>query len=157
MNERLLDVIRYKCGGRQTAFAHLMGWTPQYVGKLLRGENFGLSPVLRILEVIPELDARWLLLGQGSMLMEDKVSGVRRDVLSHVQRILDLERFICVMSPDELQSFEKAVSLGSVPQFGDEVMSRWSSELKARNEALLQKVNSAMSKSVSPCSLPKVK
>lgn len=29
MNNRLLDIIRYKTGGKQTEFAPLMGQTPQ--------------------------------------------------------------------------------------------------------------------------------
>ena len=44
MNKRLQEIIQYKTGGRQKDFAELMGWTPQYVFKLLKGENFGLSP-----------------------------------------------------------------------------------------------------------------
>lgn len=42
MNSRLLDIIRYKTGGKQSEFAALLGWTPQYLAKLLRGENFGI-------------------------------------------------------------------------------------------------------------------
>ena len=71
MNKRLQEIIQYKTGGRQKDFAELMGWTPQYVFKLLKGENFGLSPVLKICEALPELNARWLLTGQGDMLTED--------------------------------------------------------------------------------------
>ena len=43
MNERLQEIIRYKTGGRKTAFAELMGWTPQYLAKLLNGDNFGVA------------------------------------------------------------------------------------------------------------------
>ena len=68
MNERLLEIIRYKTGGRQNAFAELMGWSPQYLTKLVKGDNFGLQPVLAILSAFPEINARWLLFGQGSML-----------------------------------------------------------------------------------------
>lgn len=69
-----MDVIRYKTGGRQKPFAEFMGWTPPYLAKLLRGENFGLQPVLSLLEKLPEINARWLLLGQGSMLNDDMSS-----------------------------------------------------------------------------------
>ena len=63
MNNRLLDIIKYKTGGRQKPFAEILGWTPQYLAKLLRGENFGLQPVLTLLEKLPEINARWLLIG----------------------------------------------------------------------------------------------
>lgn len=65
MNDRLKEIIEYKTGGRRTEFCKLLGWSPQYLAKLLRGGNFGLQPVLTLLEVLLEINARWLLLGQG--------------------------------------------------------------------------------------------
>ena len=44
MNRRLQDIIKYKTGGRQTAFAALLNWSPQYLSKLLKGVDFGLQP-----------------------------------------------------------------------------------------------------------------
>lgn len=110
MNKRLQEIIQYKTGGRQKDFAELMGWTPQYVFKLLKGENFGLSPVLKICEALPELNARWLLTGQGDMLTEDARSGLRREALKKAQAIMDFERLIPVMTPDELRTFEKLLT-----------------------------------------------
>ena len=73
MNTRLQEVIKYKTGGHQKAFAELMGWNPSYLTKLLKGENFGLQPVLSILETIPEINARWFLLGEGEMFEMGKL------------------------------------------------------------------------------------
>lgn len=153
MNNRLLDVIKYKTGGRQKPFAELLGWTPQYLAKLLRGENFGLQPVLTLLEKLPEIDARWLLLGEGSMLNENKISGLRRGVYSSVQRIMDYERFMPVMFPDELREFEECISEGRIPTFSDNEI--WEFELRLR--ALNSKVEDAMSKSITQCKQPKAK
>lgn len=50
MNERLEEIIRYKTGGKKIPFAELMGWSPQYLSKMLRGENFGVQPILTVLE-----------------------------------------------------------------------------------------------------------
>lgn len=63
MHERLAHIIKLKAGGKQNEFAALMGWSPQYLGKLIRGGNFGLQPVLAILSKFPEIDARWFLFG----------------------------------------------------------------------------------------------
>lgn len=153
MNNRLLDIIKYKTGGRQRVFAEILGWTPQYLTKLLRGENFGLQPVLRLLETLPEINARWLLLGEGAMLRDDKVMGLRRDVYSRVQRFLDMERFMCVMSPEELREFEQVLVGGSYPNFSDEVVERWESLLAERNS----KIEDALAKSTTPCRPPKAK
>ena len=68
MNERLEEIIRYKTGGKKIPFAELMGWSPQYLSKMLRGENFGVQPILTVLEKLPEINARWFLFGTGEML-----------------------------------------------------------------------------------------
>lgn len=143
MNNRLLDVIKYKTGGRQKSFAELMGWTPQYLAKLLRGENFGIQPVLTLLEKLPEIDARWLLLGEGAMLNDEKINGLRRGVYSSVQRIMDYERFMPVMFPDELKEFEDCISEGRIPAFSDNEV--WEFELRLR--ALNGKIDDAIKES----------
>lgn len=68
MNHRLNVIIEYRTNGSRTEFAELMGWSRPYLSKLLRGEGWGITPVRRILERLPEVDARWFLLGDGSML-----------------------------------------------------------------------------------------
>lgn len=83
MNSRLLEIIRYKTGGRQTPFAELLGWSPQYLTKLLKGDNFGLSPVLTILSAFPEINARWFLFGEGSMLEAGRLFDLQREHGAH--------------------------------------------------------------------------
>lgn len=157
MNNRLLDIIKYKTGGRQKAFAELLGWTPQYLAKLLRGDNFGLQPVLTLLEKLPEINARWLLLGDGQMLNDDKVFGLRRDTYSRVQSILMFDRFLPVMSPEELRRFEEVLGGKSYPDFSDEDVARWEALLAERRQLLNARVDDAIAKSVTPCKRPKVK
>lgn len=148
MKNRLLDLIKYKTGGRQNKFAELLGWTPQYLGKLLRGENFGLSPVLTLLEKLPEINARWLLLGEGSMLTDDKVMGLRRETFSRVQSILMYERFLPVMSPDEIRRFEGVLQGKEWPDFSDDDVARWEALLAVKQGLLDIRVEDAMSKAM---------
>ncbi len=157
MNNRLLDIIKYKTGGRQKAFAEFLGWTPQYLAKLLRGDNFGLQPVLTILEKMPEIDARWFLLGDGSMLNDDKVFGLRRETYSRVQSILMYDRFLSVMSPDEIHRFEEVLSGKTYPDFSDDDVARWEALLAERRQSLDARVDDAIAKSVMSCKHPKVK
>lgn len=155
MNNRLMDIIRYKTGGRQKAFAELLGWTPPYLAKLLRGNNFGLQPVLTLLEKLPEINARWFLFGQGAMLNDDKVFGLRRETYSRVQSILMFDRFLPVMSPEELHRFEEVLSGKSYPDFSDDEIARWEALLAERQQSLDARVDDAISKSVTPCRFPK--
>ena len=157
MNTRLLDIIKYKTGGRQKAFAELIGWTPQYLAKLLRGDNFGLQPVLTLLEKLPEINARWLLLGVGEMLNDDKVFGLRRETYSRVQSILMFDRFLPVMSPEELHHFEGVLCSKEYPNFSDEDVARWEALLAERQQSLDARVDDAIAKSVMPCKHPKAK
>lgn len=143
MNERLKEFIQYKTGGRQTEFCALVGWTPPYLAKLLKGVNFGLSPVMTLLSVFPELDARWLLLGTGTMLGEQAQTSVRRELLGNVAAVLDLERFMPVMSADELRRFERLVTVGGKPDFSPDTVSEWQRRLNDREAALAAKFAAA--------------
>lgn len=58
MNERLLQFIQYKTGGKQADFAELMGWSPQYLHKMLKEGGIGIRPIVALLEKFPELNAR---------------------------------------------------------------------------------------------------
>ncbi len=99
MNKRLEEIIRYKTGGEKKAFATLLNWSPPYLSKLLKGVDFGLQPVISIIEAMPEINARWFLTGQGEMLNSEKQAMLRREAIGHVQRVMELERFIPVMNP----------------------------------------------------------
>ena len=68
MNGRIAEIINYQTDGRRGDFAQRLGWTAPYLSKLLRGEGLGIAPVRTILEAFPEIDARWLLLGEGEMI-----------------------------------------------------------------------------------------
>ena len=98
MNTRLLEIIKYKTGGRQSEFAGLMGWTPQYLAKLLKGTDFGIRPVLTVLSALPEINARWLLLGDGEMIETLKYVDIRRKMLETMMSVLEMERYMPVMT-----------------------------------------------------------
>lgn len=151
MNHRLQQIIQYKTGGKQNAFAELMGWKTPYLNKLVKGLNFGLQPVLAILERFPEIDARWLLFGEGEMLATSKQAELRREAFNYVQEVLDLERFICVMSPEELRQYEEAVMQRRKPNFCSDTLAVWEERLTARETQLNERITSAISKSDELC------
>ena len=151
MNSRLQEIIKYKTGGRKTAFAELMGWTPQYLAKLLNGENFGLQPVLSVLDRLPEINARWFLFGKGSMFELGKVADLQRETMAHIQELLDLDRYIPYMSPEEIHRFEETLTAGKKPVFSPEAFSRWQERMENRKNEINAKFTEANRKSEELC------
>ncbi len=151
MNNRLQEIIKYKTGGRQTEFAALCGWSPQYLAKLLRGNNFGIRPVLTLLTVLPEINARWLLLGQGEMLEIGKLFNLQREAFAHVQAVLELEKYIPFMSPDDLHEYEQAVTAGRKPVFSPDTVASWQQRASEQEKELTAKFAAANAKSDKLC------
>jgi transcriptional regulator with XRE-family HTH domain len=156
MHTRLLDIIKYKTGGKQTEFAALMGWSPQYLAKLLKGSNFGLQPVLGILTNIPEINARWFLLGDGEMVLDNKYSHIRKTMHETMMKVLDLEKYMPIMSPEELRGFEMVVSGKRKADFSPETVEKWEKLLQDRNDNINAKFKAANSKSNKLCKTKKV-
>lgn len=151
MKTRLQEIIRYKTGGHQSKFAALMGWSPQYLAKLLKGESLGLAPVISLLEALPEINALWLLLGQGEMLEVGHLFTIQREAFAHVQSILELEKYIPYMSPDELRAFEQALSGRTLPDYSPDTLKSWQQRINMRNEEINAKFAAAAAKSDNLC------
>lgn len=151
MKDRLRDIIKYKTGGRQNEFAAMMGWTPVYLAKLIRGNNFGLTPVLTLLEKLPEISARWLLLGQGDMFEVGKLFSLQREVFAQVQSILEIEKYLPYMSPDEMRTYEQAVMSAKMPDFSPDTIEKWREQANARAKEIDDKFSDAIAKSDEIC------
>lgn len=151
MNTRLAQIIAYKTGGRQADFAALMGWTPQYLAKLLKGESFGLSPVLALLTALPEVDARWLLFGEGEMLTPEGVADVRQGIMSRVQSLISYEQYIPIMTADELREMELAVKKGTPLQYSPDTLASMAERLNYRQNEMDARFRAAIAKSNKSC------
>lgn len=140
MRERLIQIIKYKTGGSQKDFAALLGWTPQYLNRMLMPDgSIGLKPLVAILEKIPEIEARWLLLGEGSMFTNGAI-------LRNVERLLQIEKFMPVMTPEEIRKIEQGhldFTLADVQ--------RWRELLDARQEAIDKRFREAYAKQKELC------
>lgn len=147
MNDRLQAFIQYKTGGRQTDFANLVGWSPQYLGKLLRGGNFGLQPVLRLLTVFPDLSARWLLLGEGDMLQQDQLAQLRAGAVRVAEAIITAETLTPYMSPSELEEFTLAVQERREPVYSPDTLSKLRARADERQREIEARINAAKQQS----------
>lgn len=126
MNTRLRTLIEIKTNGNQTEFATMMGWSPQYLFRLLKGESgMGIRPVVALLEKFPELSARWLLLGEG-VPFSTSVDAAK----AHLFRLLSLEKYMPVMSAEQLRKFTEE----GVTDFPDDVVAHWEELLRHRSD-----------------------
>lgn len=157
MNNRLIEIIKYKTGGRQKEFAEMLGWTPQYLAKLLKGENFGITPVVRIVSTLPEINARWLLVGDGEMLDAPKYTDIRRAMLDNMLTVLDMEKYMPVMTPEELWVYEQTVTGNRKPDFSPVQVAKWQGLLNERNKKLSARFNAANNESDRICRRMKAK
>lgn len=141
MNERLLKFIQYKTRGKQAEFASLMGWSPQYLHKMLKEGGIGIRPIIALLEKFPELNARWLLLGEGAMLNTGADA-----VKSHLLKLLELEKYMPVMTPDELRLLEDGKT-----DFGTEAIARWEELLADRSKMINDRFDAAYKRQEELC------
>ena len=144
MNNRLLQIIKYKTNGRKQRFGELMGWSSQYLSKLLRGDNFGLQPVLAILKTFPDIDARWLLLGEGQMLTDTARNSLQQLALKRANALLDLERYIPVMDADELKAYAATLTEGATLTLHPLTIAKWEQLVQQREQTVNERFSKAM-------------
>lgn len=147
MNKRLLQIIAYKTGGKQVAFAELMGWSPQYLAKLIKGDNFGLQPVLTVLKSFPEISARWFLFGEGPMLGYAVLSAIGRQAATYIHTLLQLEDYIPVMTSEEIERIVHASETGDTPISSPAALMKWRERLTARQKEMDAKFAKAQAQS----------
>ena len=148
IHDRLLDIIQYKTSGKQAEFAEIMGWWPQYLNRLTKGESgIGIRPIISLLEKFPELNARWLLLGEGAMITSGADEMKRR-----LFRLLEIEKYMPVMTPDELRD----ITDGKF-EFDAETVERWVVLLDKRNKEINDRFSAAYKRQEELCNQNKAK
>lgn len=132
MNKRLAQFIEYKTGGNQKDFAVLLGWSPQYLHKMLKGDSMGIQPVISLLQTFPELNARWLILGEGAML------DVANEAFRRIVNLYRYEEYIPVMTRDELTRVQSGETGFDVERW-KELLEKKREEIDSRFEAAYKK------------------
>ena len=104
-----------------------------------------------LLEKFPEISARWLLLGQGDMFEVSKLFSLQREVFAQVQAILEMEKYLPFMSPEEMRIYEQAVMSAKMPDFSPDTIAKWREQANQRANELDAKFSDAMAKSDELC------
>lgn len=153
LNKRLEDVVLCKAGGKKVEFCRMVGWTPQYLAKLIAGKDFGIQPVKTLLAVFPDLDARWLLLGEGSMFGTTGSEQVRSALHQRISTMLSFEKYLPVMSAHELSIYTQIINGNTSLRFDPETIISMETRLTKQSAEVNDIIKIAMEKSV--CRLPK--
>lgn len=102
IGQRLEQFIQYQSKSK-AKFAEQMGWGKQYLHNLTNGQSFGLKPVEAILRKFPELDARWLILGEGAMLSEEYAEGAKVAIRNRIAYLEKLEELLPYMTQEQIK------------------------------------------------------
>lgn len=88
-----LETILKELGITQNNFAKLVGISQAYVSLMLSGKkSISYSVIQNITKYLPQVNIKWLLLGEGEMFIEQKSEEVQKSDIDHkpVKWIQDL-------------------------------------------------------------------
>lgn len=145
MTSRLTTFIDYATNGNKAEFARSVGWTPQYLNNLLREGSMGINPVVAVLERYPELNARWILLGEGAMLSTG-VDALKQRLLY----LLEIERYLPVMTAEE----QARIIAGDLA-FDRETITKWHTLLAEKKASLNARFEAAYARQKRSAQNPK--
>ena len=134
MNTRLSQFIDYATGGNKADFARSLGWTPQYLSGMLKDCRIGMNPLLTLLSKYPELNARWLLLGEGAML-----TACGDAIKAQLSRLLNIEQYLPVMTAEEQQHI-----INGRYDFDAETYTKWDALLAEKKASIDGRIKAAM-------------
>lgn len=76
---------------------------------------------------------------------------LQRQAMSHIQTLLDLEKYLPVMTGEQVREFEDAIKTGRKPSYDPDTLSELDRRLTDRNKEIDAKFSEALSKSDRSC------
>lgn len=89
--------------------------------------------------------------GEGDMIEPDNYTDICKMMLESILPVLDLEKYIPVMAPQELHDFDQVIQGRRKPDFSPELLEKWQILLRLREDEISAKIQSAMLKSETVC------
>jgi len=127
---RIAELIECKTGGSRVQFAERIGWTKQRLTNVLAGKSIGLTTIETMLRSFPDLNARWLIFGEGNMLeIAEPRFGSRFDA------IMSFEKYMPVMTEAEV-----SLLAGGKSNWSATDIERWDMLLEERKASLRERL-----------------
>lgn len=103
----LCEVFSY---GNIAHFARKLGWSYQYAYKLMNKETCGITPITELLMKFPQLNARWLITGEGVPFPE-LIENARNKTSVRLELMLRYEKYVKYMTDEQLKKYTDAAEL----------------------------------------------
>lgn len=152
INSRIAYLVRTIGGDSPKRFGEIIGITPQYVAKIAKeGGSVGIEPVTRILKALPDLNARWLILGEGDPFdRRDKEAVLKQTIDRGLKALADLERYIPAMSAEELDNLSRDLFTGTIPDIDPDRLAGWEKSINEQETRKREFIREQIKKSVCP-------
>lgn len=137
INDRLRAVVEKKSATRKD-FAETMGWTVTYLNKMLsKGQGIGMTPIEQVMQKFPDIDARWLILGDGYMF-----GTIEKGIMSQAMLRLRCKKYIPVMNAEELADYLDGLNDSALDDYLKKNIDKWEEmlSLKGKNSEMFKEM-----------------
>lgn len=115
INQRVKEwfLFQKKAGKRQNYFAEIWDLSKQRVNQYAKGDGpIGIEPVIKILDFDKDLNARWLILGEGKMYEDELKNNVIKPEISYnkeIESIFSELRNQVKVKDEQLKFYQKII------------------------------------------------
>lgn len=121
MNKRIRQIINAKTGGNVTQFAEICGVSTSTMAHALSNiRDCSAMTLAAIVNAYPDINANWLLTGNGDMTRPFGLAYAEAQFLKNVLKTLEIAALIPKMSGEQVQRFQVDAAQGRTPDFTDE-------------------------------------
>lgn len=122
---RIQYLVNIKAAGNKSRFARMVGWPAQYMSRITKdsGATVGLAVVTKILETFPDVDGRWLVLGEGEPFVAD--SRLHRVLCDRMSESAVFWQYSKYMEPAEYEECLRALEGGLGVTISKEQIESW--------------------------------
>ncbi len=126
INQRIKKLVEIKGSGSVTRFAELLEVSTPYISKMCsEGVGVGLEPITKILNRFQDVNARWLITGEGDWIDRSAIDSLRYQMHSSIAELMAVEKYMPYMTEDELKNYRYAAGKLANYHYEDHQLERW--------------------------------